>query len=363
MNTHADKTQENKSHSVANETSQMQSGSKSTFQFVDNRPEAIAQRKLQEMAINSPQAKQVAQLQAMANNHSAQQQQPVQKKENNTGLPDNLKTGMENLSGMSLDDVKVHRSSDKPAQLQAHPYAQGTDIHLGPGQEKHLPHEAWHVVQQKQGRVRPTMQMKGKVNVNDDVGLEKEADVMGAKAMQFKALPTEKANLLSVPRRPTSLGPLQRQAMVTIEDMSATKVVIAAQGKAKSFKGGKTAKDNGWNGVNKYKADAKVGKTDINIGMINNKFIVGQAGHVLAQQNGGDGGDPDNVFAQDGGVNNGPYRSKFENPMKKALGEADDNDGVNFRAVLYGDDIKQGPLIKASDKLEGSDEESDFEGF
>jgi hypothetical protein len=91
---------------------------------------------------------------------------------------------MENLSGMSLDDVKVNRNSDKPAQLQAHAYAQGTDIHLGPGQEKHLPHEAWHVVQQKQGRVKPTMQIKGKVNVNDDIGLEKEADVMGAKALQ-----------------------------------------------------------------------------------------------------------------------------------------------------------------------------------
>ncbi len=134
------------------------------------------------MANNSPQVKQAAQLQAMADNSSYQKQQPIQKKENNTGLPDNLKTGMENLSGMSLDDVKVHRNSDKPAQLQAHAYAQGTDIHLGPGQEKHLPHEAWHVVQQKQGRVKPTMQMKGKVNINDDAGLEKEADVMGAKA-------------------------------------------------------------------------------------------------------------------------------------------------------------------------------------
>ena len=105
---------------------------------------------------------------------------------NKTGLPDRLKTGIENLSGYSMDDVKVHYNSDKPARLQAHAYAQGTDIHLGPRQEKHLPHEAWHVVQQKQGRVRPTMQMKGGVNINDDAGLEKEADVMGAKAMQMK---------------------------------------------------------------------------------------------------------------------------------------------------------------------------------
>ena len=86
---------------------------------------------------------------------------------NNTGLPDNLKTGMENLSGKSLDDVKVHRNSDKPAQLNAHAYAQGSDIHLGPQQEKHLPHELGHVVQQKNGIVKPTTQQNG-TNINDD---------------------------------------------------------------------------------------------------------------------------------------------------------------------------------------------------
>lgn len=109
----------------------------------------------------------------------------LQKKANNTGLPENLKSGIENLSGHSMDDVKVHYNSDKPAQLNAHAYAQGSDIHLASGQEKHLAHEAWHVVQQKQGRVKPTLQMKGKVNVNDDKDLEKQADVMGAKAVQF----------------------------------------------------------------------------------------------------------------------------------------------------------------------------------
>jgi hypothetical protein len=100
---------------------------------------------------------------------------------NHTGLPDNLKTGVENLSGFSLDDIRVHRDSDKPAQLSAHAYAQGTEIYLAPGQEKHLPHETWHVVQQKQGRVQPTLQTKG-VKINDDMELESEADGMGAKA-------------------------------------------------------------------------------------------------------------------------------------------------------------------------------------
>jgi len=104
-------------------------------------------------------------------------------KPNNTGLPNQLKAGIESLSGMSMDHVKVHYNSDKPAQLNAHAYAQGSDIHVAPGQEQHLPHEAWHVVQQAQGRVKPTMQMKAGVPVNDDVGLEHEADVMGAKAL------------------------------------------------------------------------------------------------------------------------------------------------------------------------------------
>tara|TARA_B110001469_G_C9487684_1_gene244190 strand:+ start:253 stop:489 length:237 start_codon:yes stop_codon:yes gene_type:complete len=68
MNTHADETQENKSQTVTAEASQIQSGGESTFQFVDNRPEAVAQRKLQEMANNSPQVSQLRAFQVMVNN-------------------------------------------------------------------------------------------------------------------------------------------------------------------------------------------------------------------------------------------------------------------------------------------------------
>lgn len=107
----------------------------------------------------------------------------IQAKANKSGLPEQLKSGIEQLSGYSMDDVKVHYNSPKPAQLQAHAYAQGTDIHIASGQEKHLAHEAWHVVQQKQGRVRPTTQLKDRVSINDDEGLEREADVMGAVAL------------------------------------------------------------------------------------------------------------------------------------------------------------------------------------
>ena len=101
---------------------------------------------------------------------------------NRTGLPDGLKTGIESLSGMAIDHVRVHYNSAQPAQINALAYTQGSDIHVAPGQERHLPHEAWHVVQQAQGRVQPTMQMQDGVPVNDDAGLEHEADVMGAQA-------------------------------------------------------------------------------------------------------------------------------------------------------------------------------------
>ncbi|MCA6362908.1 MAG: DUF4157 domain-containing protein [Bacteroidetes bacterium] len=158
----------------------------------DNRPASVAQRKKSESAPPSA-------------------EQPVQRKPNNTGLPDQLKTGIENLSGHSMDDVQVHFNSSQPAQLNAHAYAQGNQIHLAPGQEKHLPHEAWHVVQQKQGRVKPTMQMKGKVNVNDDHALEKEADVMGKQALQRKVTDSDTPNVPIQTNSNQTQNPVQRK--------------------------------------------------------------------------------------------------------------------------------------------------------
>ncbi|TAM98335.1 MAG: hypothetical protein EPN39_09310 [Chitinophagaceae bacterium] len=90
MNTRADKTLENKSQASANSLLKQQSGSESTFLLVDNRPEAIAQRKLrgtnnnshvqqlkayQEIAKNSPQVKQLRAYQAMADSFISQSAQ------------------------------------------------------------------------------------------------------------------------------------------------------------------------------------------------------------------------------------------------------------------------------------------------
>ena len=66
MKSHADKGQENRSRAAA-ERSKKASRHLSAFQFVDNRPEAIAQRKLQEIADNSPQVRQLKGLQQMVN--------------------------------------------------------------------------------------------------------------------------------------------------------------------------------------------------------------------------------------------------------------------------------------------------------
>lgn len=184
--------------------SEEQYSGESTVEFADNRPETITQRKLQEAAKNSPQlqrlraiqkkanrspqANQAAQLQAMTGNSASQS---IPKKENKTGMPAQLKAGIESLSGMDLSDLRVHYNSSKPAQLNASAYAQGNHIHLGSGQEKHLPHEAWHVVQQQRGRVKPTLQIAGE-QVNDDVALESEADEMGRRATaQRKSNPIE----------------------------------------------------------------------------------------------------------------------------------------------------------------------------
>jgi hypothetical protein len=145
-------------------------------------------------------------------------------KENRTGLPDRLKAGIERLSGMAMGDVSVHYNSSKPAQVQALAYTQGANIHLGPGEEEHLPHEAWHVVQQKQGRVKPTLQAKG-VAINDDDGLEREATAQGAKALLLGQL-RENAGLgaqamrsSSSPTRPHPATVVQRVGTLTVTDI------------------------------------------------------------------------------------------------------------------------------------------------
>jgi hypothetical protein len=101
-----------------------------------------------------------------------------------TRLPRSLKTGVENSSGISMDDVRVHYNSAKPAKVGALAHTHGKDIYLGPGQERHLPHEAWHVVQQTQGRAPTTHVLNKSIPLNENRELENDADKMGARALQ-----------------------------------------------------------------------------------------------------------------------------------------------------------------------------------
>lgn len=182
MNQRHSKAYEHKNRSAAGKLGRNYRLASAAFQIRGRRKSDDNQHFLADLANQSSQVNQTYQLQAMADRHL---EQPMQRKPyaaNLTGMPDDLKAGVENLSGLSMDDVKVHYNSDKPARLNAHAFAQGTDIHLGSGQEKHLPHEAWHVVQQKQGRVQPTFSLRGNA-INDDKHLETEADEMGQKAM------------------------------------------------------------------------------------------------------------------------------------------------------------------------------------
>ena len=140
---------------------------------------------------NSPQNEGLQRKADMANNAAQREEAP---RPNNTGMPDNLKSGIESLSGFSMDDVRVHYNSSKPATVQALAYTQGTDIHVAPGQEKHLPHEAWHVAQQMAGRVSPTTNING-MPVNDNAALEHEADVMGEKAVTQNKQTSDNKNI------------------------------------------------------------------------------------------------------------------------------------------------------------------------
>lgn len=101
-----------------------------------------------------------------------------------SSLPERLKNALEWLSGLSMDGVKVHYNSAEPARFGALAFARGREIYLAPGQERHLAHEAWHVVQQLQGRVAATIEGNGWV-LNDDPVLEWEAAWMGNKALRL----------------------------------------------------------------------------------------------------------------------------------------------------------------------------------
>ena len=102
------------------------------------------------------------------------------RKTNRTGIPLQLKERLEQNTGVSFDDVRVHYNSALPAKLDALAYTKGNQVEIGPGQERHLPHELGHVVQQKLGMVRANARHASGEALNTDDGLERQADEIGA---------------------------------------------------------------------------------------------------------------------------------------------------------------------------------------
>lgn len=143
---------------------------------------------------------------------------------------------MECLSGYALSDVRVYRESPWPARIGARAFVLGSDIHLSPGAEDALAHELWHVVQQKQGRVRANRILDfgeprlGGVGLNDDEALEREAD---AKARLVRSLvrdgvpiPEREALWEVTIRRPV----VQRAITITRGAITGQQVTVNAAG-------------------------------------------------------------------------------------------------------------------------------------
>ncbi|MGA7932704.1 MAG: GNAT family N-acetyltransferase, partial [Kovacikia sp.] len=107
-------------------------------------------------------------------------------------IPAPLRTQMESAFNASFANVKIHEGNHV-GSVGAIAYTQGNHVHFAPGQfnpdtrsgQALLGHELAHVVQQRQGRVKPTTQVNG-LPVNDQSSLEQEADNLGQKAAQMK---------------------------------------------------------------------------------------------------------------------------------------------------------------------------------
>ncbi len=110
-----------------------------------------------------------------------------------SGLSPELNAQMSSAMGSDFSNVNIHANSDKASEAGALAYAQGNDVHFAPGQydpgsqkgQELIGHELAHVKQQSEGRVQANASVGG-MSVNNDAGLEKEADSMGAMAAQMK---------------------------------------------------------------------------------------------------------------------------------------------------------------------------------
>ncbi len=165
---------------------------------LQTKPEEELQKKeddeLQKKPEDELQKKDDEELQKKSEQNSANSNtQNLNKSSSPEKMPADVQSKMEGSFGTDFSGVNIHRNDESATQLKAQAYAQGNNLHFAPGKytpestrgQELLGHELAHVVQQREGKVKPTKQGKG-MPVNDSVSLEHEADVKGKKASEGK---------------------------------------------------------------------------------------------------------------------------------------------------------------------------------
>lgn len=176
---------------VATPRVQQSKRKESNAQMVDNRTLSAVQAKMASIVqrAESDEEDDLLQGKFVAQRDEDEDDLMQAKAENRTGIPDSVKQRMESSFDADFSSVRVHPDSSQAPAVGALAFTQGTDIHFAPGQFKPdtsagqqlLGHELAHVIQQAEGRVQPTTEIGG-MPVNDNEGLEHEADVLGAQA-------------------------------------------------------------------------------------------------------------------------------------------------------------------------------------
>lgn len=119
-------------------------------------------------------------------------------KAENKSLPPDVQAKMESSFGEDFSGVEIHKDSGKATELNALAFTQGESIHFAPGQfnpsgiegQQLIGHELAHVVQQRSGIVNPTNIIGKGIKLNEDKGLEQEADSSGRRATAGSAIST-----------------------------------------------------------------------------------------------------------------------------------------------------------------------------
>lgn len=104
---------------------------------------------------------------------------------------------------MDLSDVRIHRNNSEPDRLKAHVFTRGAGVFLATGKDNYLTHEAWHAVQQKQGRVQANFSFKGLL-ISNSRSLESEADRIAQRMTSMPVSMTKNTPLLNKVHRSAS---------------------------------------------------------------------------------------------------------------------------------------------------------------